>query len=252
VPGEPGQAVADGGEHVRRAAVEFHHVPFGGRAGGKDLGDRHPAAANCGLRVLPGHRAVLHVQIAHAVTEAAEQFGHVLPADRRPVGIDLEDHRRVERVREDLKTSPASNERRQLEFVVVVAEPQPVVRGFGRGIVQLMSERGDSVGVSESFARHRGHDHRAAAHRLGPAQQHVGVFAEGLGVHGTHGQAGLAQVGAQPFRVGPHVVGFDRAVPEGGDAPQDRHPARRELLADRVKLQGRRTANQRATLLARN
>ena len=147
--GQPGEAVADGGEHVGRAAVELDHVPLGGRAGGEDLGDRHPAAADRGHRVVPGDRAVLHVQVAHPVAEAAEQRGHVLPADRRPVGVDLEDHRRVERVREHLEAGPAADERRQLEVVVVVAEPQPLVRGLGGGLVELASERGDRVGVGE-------------------------------------------------------------------------------------------------------
>ena len=127
-----------------------------------------------GIRPLPTavigsslvHRAVLHVQVADPVAEAAEQFGHVLPADRRPVGVDLEDHRRVERVREHLETGPAADERRQLEVVVVVAEPQPVVRGLGRGLVELAGQRGDRVGVGEALRAAPRHDHRVRADGL--------------------------------------------------------------------------------------
>ena len=87
------------------------------------------------------HRAVLHVQVADPVAEPAEQGGHVLAADRRPVGVDLEEHGRVERVREHLEARPAADEGGQLEVVVVVAEPQPVVGRLGGGLVELAGER---------------------------------------------------------------------------------------------------------------
>ena len=214
-----------------------------------------------GIRPLPtavitscpgADRAVLHVQVADPAAEAAEQGGHVLPADRRPVGVDLEDHRRVEPVGEHLERGPAADDGRQLEVVVVVAEAQPVVRGLDGGLVELLGQAGDPLGVGETLGRHYRHDDGAAADRAHPAQQHLAVLAEDVGVHGAHGQPGLVQVGPELLRVGPHVVGLDRAVAELRDAPQDFLPARRKDLAEGVKLQGRRTADQRATLLAGN
>src|ERR1700751_3314419 len=49
---EPAEALADSGEHVGGAAVEFDDVPFGGLRRREDLRDRHAAAADGGHRVV--------------------------------------------------------------------------------------------------------------------------------------------------------------------------------------------------------
>jgi hypothetical protein len=43
------------------------------------------------------------VQVPDPVTEPAQQGGHILPAHRRPAGIDLEQHRVVQVTREYLQ-----------------------------------------------------------------------------------------------------------------------------------------------------
>ena len=184
-----------------------------GRAGGEDLRDRHPAGADRGHRVVLGDRAVLHVQVADPVAEPAEQGGDVFPADRRPVGVHLKEHGRVERVREHFEPGPPAD-RGKLEGVVVVAEPQSPAGRPGGGLVELAGERRDRVGVSEALRRDRRHDHRVRADGPRAVEQHVGVLAHGPRVHGAHGQSGRVEVGAERLGVRPHVEKLNGAVPE--------------------------------------
>ena len=111
------------------------------------------------------------MQVADPVTEPAQQRGdgvRVLAADRRPVGVDLEEHGLVQRVREHLKAGPAGD-RGELEGVVVVAEAQAPVRRPGGGLVEVTGERGDRRGAGEARRRDRRHDHRVRADRLAPS-----------------------------------------------------------------------------------
>src|ERR1700722_664759 len=128
--GPPGQAVPDRGHHVGRAPVELDHAPRPRRGGGQDLRDRHPPGTDRGHRVVPGHGAVLDVQVADPLAGPAGEGGEGLAADRGPVGVQLEQHRRVKLGGQGLQRGGAVREagpagqRGELVIVVVVAEAQ--------------------------------------------------------------------------------------------------------------------------------
>ena len=218
-------------------------MPLGRRAGGEDVRDRHPAGADGGHRVVLRAGPVFHVQVADPVAEPSEQGRHVLPADRRPVGVDLQQHGVVERVGEHLKARPPVD-RAEFEPVVVVTEPQPLVGRPGGGRVDLAGERGDRVPVGEPLRRRPRHDHRVRAELARAGEHRVGVVAQGLRVHGAHGETRFVEVAAQRLGVRQHVVRLDRAVAEALDCLEHGLTARRKLVPEGVELQGQRIARQ--------
>ena len=63
------------------------------------------------------------------IPEAPEQGRDVGASGVCPVGIDLEDDRRIENLREGLQGVPAGDRRDQLEVVIVVADAEAACSG---------------------------------------------------------------------------------------------------------------------------
>ena len=243
--GQPGQAVPDRGHHVGRAAIELDHVPSRGRARGQDLGHRHPPGADRRHEVVPvDHRTVLDVQVADPVAQPAQQRGHILPADRRPVGIDLEQHRVVELIREHLQRGNPAHQGGELEIVVVVAQAQAPAGHPGGHLVQLTGQRLHALGVGEPGRRQVRDDDGVRAEGASGAHDGVGLLTRRRRVHAAREQAGRVQVGPQPVRVVTDAERFHRAVAQGGDVRQDARSVGGQLVPDGVELQGRRVGGQ--------
>src|SRR4051812_28373476 len=129
---------------VARGVVELDD-PEGRRRGGDDLADRDDPRAD-GRLALRVERsiAILEMQRDDPLPEPAEQGGHVGATGVGPVGIDLQDDLRCERVREDLERVTAVDPGDELEVVVVVADPNAGVADPSRDGIQVRRDRRDA------------------------------------------------------------------------------------------------------------
>ncbi len=129
--------------------------------------------------------------------------------------------------------------------MVVVAEPQALVREPGRHGVQVRRHRPDAVEVGEPGGRQVRDDDGVRAEDPGRGHDGARLLAGRGGVHAAHRQARRRQVSGQPGRIAEDVERFHGHVTERGDPVQDALPVRRQLFADGVELQGRGVAGGR-------
>ena len=217
-------------------------------ARGQDLGDRHPPGADRGHRVILGHRAVLHVQVADAVAEPAQQRGHVLAADRRPVGIDLEQHPVVQRAGQHLERGPAVHDRGRARSRGCGS------RGAGprrRSGPRSRSAQRPAPGRSSPSANRAGGRYGtmtvSAPSVLAACSTAAACSPDGVActLHATRPAA--SRSARSPAGSLSDVERLHRAVTEAGDLRQDALPVGRHLLADGVQLQGGRVGGSHAS-----
>ena len=183
---------------------------------------------------------VLHVQHPHAVTRSIDGRDGLAAADRDPVHVDLElDLGR--QLRQQHVERRRALERCELEVVVVVAEPQAVVRERPGQAPQLRGEPADGLDRRAIRLGHRGNHHPRAAQdpqplcdgpRIGPQAVHSLVRGDGR-------EPRVVEVPGEV--VGRHVVQsgqLDRPVARLGDRGEGSRQIRGEQPADRVELEG--------------
>ena len=109
--------------------VLFDDVPLdtGGSARFHDLRERQGPLPGRGVARLRARRPVLHVEQAHAIGGRADLGDRIAATERRPVDVQLDLDLGRKLGQQDVPDRRAV-QRRELEVVVVVAEPDPVRR----------------------------------------------------------------------------------------------------------------------------
>ena len=245
-PGSAGERLevagrdGDLGERVV-GVVLLHHVPLhAGRAAGLDnLREGKDPLPRRGVPGVGSGGPILHVEQAHAIGGSPDLGDGIPSPDRGPVDVELELDIPRQLGQEDVPGRGAL-ERGELERVVVVADPDALVREGPAQGAELRREASHVIDRPTILFGHPGHDEARASDRGEPRGDGGRILAQALDplVRRDGPQARLVE---QPRQLNGWDLGkageLDGPVAGRGDGAQGAAEVGRRERADGVELQ---------------
>ena len=170
---------------------------------------------------------------------ARDQRRRILARDPRPAHVELEADRRAHRLQQPVP-EPVTRRSRELEVVVVVADPDAACRRPLRQPVQRLAKPAPHIPATASLRRQPRHDRVSTAERLQVVQRRVDPIAEPVEAHMRADDRQIVSVQQLPerTRAEPRRPGqLHVAVAHRRQAGEGRLGRRLERTADGVQLE---------------